>query len=262
MNEMPDILKRICEAKREEIARLRQGGSAGLEEMMERRSAPRGFRAALIASRRIALIAEVKKASPSRGVICREFAPATIARAYERGGAKCISVLTDEPFFQGRLEHMEQARGSVEIPVLRKDFILDPLQVREARAWGADCVLLIVAALADEALAGLMTRARELGMDALVEVHDEGEMDRALAAGADLVGINNRDLRTFQVDLGTTRRLAPGVPEGTVLVAESGIQTRADVESLKHVGIDAVLVGESLMRSLDVESAARELSDV
>ena len=262
MCEMPDILRRICAVKRDEIARLRERGTGDLEGMLRRQSPPRGFRVALTASDRVALIAEVKKASPSKGVIREDFDPAAIARSYERGGARCLSVLTDTAFFQGRLEDLAQAREGVSLPALRKDFILDPLQVLESRAWGADCVLLIVAALANAELQELLAAAGNLGMDALVEVHDGRELERAVAAGADTIGVNNRDLRTFEVDLETTHRLAPGVPEGTVLVAESGVYSRADIESLKPCGIDAVLVGEGLMRSADIEAAARELSDV
>lgn len=262
MCEMPDILRRICAVKRDEIARLREGGTGELEEMLRRQSPPRGFRAALTASDRVALIAEVKKASPSKGVIREDFDPAAIARSYERAGARCLSVLTDPAFFQGRLDDLAEARDGVSLPALRKDFILDPIQVLESRAWGADCVLLIVAAMADAELRELLAAARDFGMDALVEVHDGRELERAVAAGADTIGVNNRDLRTFEVDLETTRRLAAGVPEGVMLVAESGICSRADIESLRPCGIDAVLVGEGLMRSADIEAAARELSDV
>ena len=262
MDDMPDILKRICAAKRGEIARLHERGTAELERMVEEQSPTRGFRAALVASDRVALIAEIKKASPSKGVIRSDFDPAVIAKSYAAGGARCISVLTDEPFFQGGLDYLAGTRRAVSLPLLRKDFMLDPIQLIEARAWGADCVLLIVAALEDEELRRLAERSRELGMDALVEVHDDRELERALSARADLIGINNRDLRTFAVDLDTTRCLADAVPAGVALVAESGIHTRADVESLKSCGVAAVLVGESLMRADDIEAAARRLSDV
>ena len=260
MNEMPDILKRICAVKREEIARLH---TRGLDvEACPPVTGPRGFRAALCADERISLIAEVKRASPSAGLMRRDFDPAAIARAYEAGGARCISVLTDETFFQGSLQDMQAAREGASLPVLRKDFILDEIQLREARACGADCVLLIVAALDMAGLANLLGKTRELGMDALVEVHDQGELDTALCVGADMVGINNRDLRTFQVSRDTTLRLAPMVPEGTVVVSESGIRCRSDVQALKGCGVDAILVGECLMRSPDMVAAARELSDV
>jgi len=262
MNDMPDILRRICAVKREEIARLRSGGEAPLRRMMDERTPPRGFRTALAADERVALIAEVKKASPSSGLIRADFDPVAVARAYEQGGARCISVLTDERFFGGSLEHLRAVRDAVSLPVLRKDFILEDIQLREARAWGADCVLLIVAALDRRSLAALAAETRELGMDALVEVHDEEELDAALLAGADMIGINNRDLRTFEVSRDTTRRLAPLVPEGIVVVAESGIRSRAEIRALKPWGVDAVLVGECLMRSPDIAAAARELSDV
>jgi indole-3-glycerol phosphate synthase len=208
----------------------------------------------------VALIAEVKKASPSAGLIRQDFDPVHIARAYERGGAACISVLTDERFFQGSLAHLRLVRSAVDLPLLRKDFILDPVQVLEARALGADAYLLIAAALAEGELGKLLAAGRELGMDALVEVHDEGDLGVALEAGADLIGINNRDLRTFQVGLDVTERLAPLVPAGVVVVAESGIRTCADVRRLKACGIRAVLVGEALMRAADIEAATRELA--
>jgi len=262
VSEMPDILGRICARKREEIKLLRRAGEEPLRQRLGRQSPPRPFRSALLESPGVALIAEVKRASPSAGVIRRLFRPAEIARACQRGGARCISVLTDRPFFQGSLEDLVEVRSAVRLPVLRKDFILDPIQVLEARAWGADCVLLIVAALEADQLDLLMREARALGMDALVEVHEEAELELALQAGADMVGINNRNLHTFEVNTETTRRLAPRLPEGVLVVAESGITSRADVESLKLCGVKAVLVGESLMRADDIAAASSELSDV
>ena len=234
----------------------------GLLALAAHQEMPRGFRAALAASPGVALIAEVKKASPSAGVIREDFDPSDIARQYAEGGARCLSVLTDLPHFQGKLDYLRRVRQAVGLPVLRKDFILDEIQVAEARAWGADCILLIVAALTPEELHSLMQSARGLGMDVLVEVHDRDEMGVALDAGADLVGINNRNLRTFDVDLGTTEALASFAPAEALLVSESGIQSRQDVERLKACGVKAVLVGESLMRSQDIAEATRRLSDV
>lgn len=262
MSDMPDILARICRAKRAEIEALSQLGRAELLAAAAVQGPARPFRAALSEAPGVALIAEIKKASPSAGVIRPDFDPVQLARAYERAGAAGISVLTDRQFFQGSPRHLEQVREAVPLPALRKDFVLDPLQVVETRALGADACLLIAAALERPALVELMATARELGMDPLVEVHDERELDLALEAGADLVGINNRDLRTFQVNIATTERLAPAVPDGVLLVAESGIRARADVERLKACGVKAVLVGESLMRAPDVESAARALAGV
>jgi len=262
MKQMPDILAKICAAKRREIEELTPGMRCAFRDAAERQPPPRGFRAALAAAQTVALIAEVKKASPSAGVIRADFDPVAIARAYERSGAACISVLTDRPFFQGDPSYLSRVREAVDLPLLRKDFILDPVQVAEARALGADACLLIVAALEPPALADLMAAVGALGMDALVEVHNEEELNAALDAGADLVGINNRDLRTFEVSLEVSERLAPMLPDSAVTVAESGIKTRADVERLKACGIDAILVGETLMRAEDIESAARALLGV
>ena len=259
---MPDILARICEAKREEIAALRAAGRAELDRAAADQDAPRGFRRALAGADGIALITEVKKASPSAGVIRPDFDPAAIARAYERGGAACVSVLTDRRFFQGSPDFLTRVRAAASLPLLRKDFILDECQVVEARALGADAYLLIVAALDPGALAHLTAVGRELGMDPLVEVHGERELDVALEAGADLVGVNNRNLHTFEVSLETSERLAPRAPPGVLLVGESGIRSRADVARLKACGVRAVLVGESLMRADDVEAATRELVGV
>jgi len=259
---MPDILARICAVKRQEIAALSEGTRCALERAASQQPPTRGFRRALAASPTVALIAEVKKASPSAGIIRADFDPIAIARAYQRAGATCISVLTDRPFFQGDPVFLSRIRGEVDLPLLRKDFILDPVQVTEARAIGADACLLIVACLEAPLLRELMSACRSLGMDALVEVHDEHEMEAAAEAGADLIGINNRDLHTFAVDLVTTERLAPLAPSGAVLVAESGIRTRDDVQRLKDCGVRAVLVGQTLMSVRDVEAAARCLVGV
>ena len=205
------------------------------------------------------LIAEVKKASPSAGVIRADFEPVSIARTYQAHGASCLSVLTDVPYFQGHLSYLGAIRAAVVIPLLRKDFLIDEYQVVEARVAGADCVLLIAEILDDPTLRALLERARSLGMDALVELHDAENLDRVLAAGADLVGINNRDLRTFRTDLEHSVRLRERVPPGVTLVAESGIHTRADVERLEAAGIDAILVGESLMRADDIGRAVENL---
>ncbi|NLW49688.1 MAG: indole-3-glycerol phosphate synthase TrpC [Candidatus Brocadiaceae bacterium] len=256
---MPDILARICRAKRDEIDALARVGRSALLARAARQPAPRAFRKALCDAPGTALIAEVKKASPSVGVIRADFDPARMARDYERGGAAALSVLTDRPFFQGSPDFVEHVRQATALPVLRKDFLLDPLQVIEARGLGADACLLIVAALEAAALRDLMALARDLHMDALVEAHDGHELDVALDAGADLVGVNNRNLRTFEVTLETAERLAGRVPDGVVLVAESGIRTPADVERLRACGVKAILVGETLMRAADPGAAARAL---
>lgn len=223
--------------------------------------APRGFHAALRAhaAHGFALIAEIKKASPSRGLIRPDFAPADHARAYAAGGAACLSVLTDEPYFQGSLDYMVAARAAIALPVLRKDFMVDPWQVAEARAFGADAILLIVAALDDGVLAELEAAAIDAEMDVLVEVHDEAELDRALRLRSRLIGVNNRDLRTFDVDPRRAWHLAARVPAGYTIVSESGISTHADLEAAADHGIRTFLVGESLMRQPDVEAATRTL---
>jgi len=262
MAEMPDILRKACAAKELEIAALKRAGRAKLARAAAAQSAPRGFRAALAAAPGVALIAEVKKASPSAGVIREDFDPVEIARAYERAGAAGVSVLTDRAFFQGEPSFLGAIREAVTLPLLRKDFMLDELQVLEARALGADACLFIVAALGPRQIERLLGACCELGMDALVEVHTESELKAALSAGADLVGINNRDLRTFEVSLEVTERLAPIVPHEVVLVSESGIRTPEDVRRLKAVGIKAVLIGEALMRATDIEAAARAFANV
>ena len=254
------ILDRILESKRAEVAaakkRVQPEGLRALATWHEPR---RGFADAIRSAAGRCIIAEIKKSSPSRGLIRADFDPAAHARDYERAGATCISVLTDGPFFLGSLEHLEQARRACGRPLLRKDFVIDAYQVDEARVSGADAVLLIAAALAKDELAALRARAEELGLCALVEVHDERELDAALATGARVIGINNRDLRTFETDLAVTEQLAPRVPQGCVVVAESGIFTRADMTRLAAAGAHAFLVGESLMREVDVAGALRRL---
>jgi indole-3-glycerol phosphate synthase len=255
------ILDEILAHKRQELAEARRRvPDAELARAAEACAAsPRGFRSALWSAPETAVIAELKRRSPSRGELRRDFDPLACAKAYADAGAAALSVLTDERFFGGSLETLEAVRAAVPLPLLRKDFVVDAYQIDEARVHGADAVLLIVAALAPAALEALLAAASGRGLDALVEVHDEGELDVALAAGADLVGINNRDLRSFETDLATTERLAPRVPEGVVLVAESGICTHDDVRRMARAGAAAVLVGESLMREADVGLALRRL---
>ena len=253
------ILDEIIHWKWGEIERRRQARS--LETVVTEASSsslPRDFEGALRVPG-VSLIAEVKRASPSKGLIRPDFDPVALAREYEANGAVAISVLTDQHFFQGHLEHLRDVRQSVGLPVLRKDFILDPYQIYEARAAGADAVLLIVAALDDGDLTALHQLAGELGMTALVEVHGAAELERALAIGPRIVGVNNRDLRTFTVDLETTARLRTLVPADVLLVAESGIRTRTDVERLVSIGVDAMLVGESLLRANDIGRKIQEL---
>lgn len=261
---MTTILDRINETKREEIAALkasfRSGTSRELAEQCADLPPTRGFARALGGGGNVKLIAEVKKASPSKGVIRPDFDPGAIAQAYERGGATCLSVLTDETYFQGSLSYLSAIRELVELPLLRKDFILDAVQIYQARLGGADAVLLIVASIPSPArLAELRHLAESLGMDALVEVHDEAELAAAVESGASLIGINNRNLHTFEVSLAVSGRLIPGLPPGTVAVAESGIFTADDLATVSRYGAHAVLVGESLMRQNDVEAATRAL---
>ena len=260
---MSTILDTILARKREEVAARRERTS--LFELKARAaSAPplRGFAdavAAKIAAGQAAVIAEVKKASPSKGVIRADFDPAAIARSYAAGGAACLSVLTDVDFFQGSDAFLQQARAACSLPVLRKDFVIDPYQVYEARALGADCILLIVAALGDDQLAELSGLALELGMDVLVEVHDLDELERALPIPARLLGINNRNLKTFEVSLQTTLELKVAVPADRVLVTESGILARADVALMRDNAIHAFLVGEAFMRAVEPGEALRQL---
>ncbi len=260
---MSDILTKIAAYKRDEVAVRKPARSlAEVEAAATAASEPRGFKAALErhhAPGRLALIAEIKKASPSKGVLREHFDPPALATAYEAGGAACLSVLTDGPSFQGDDRYLVAARDATALPCIRKDFLVDPWQVAESRALGADAILVILAMIDDALAADLMAEAARFGMDALVEVHDEAEMDRAGALGAALVGVNNRDLKTFTVDLAITERLAARAPAGALLVTESGIFTPADATRLEGVGAKAMLVGESLMRQSDVEAATRTL---
>ena len=261
---MTDVLERIAAYKREDVAVRKAALSQdAVEARAGQASAPRGFRAALERhveqTGRPALIAEIKKASPSKGLIREDFDPPSLAMAYERGGASCLSVLTDGPSFQGDDAFLGAAREATALPCLRKDFLVDPWQVAESRALGADCVLIILAMVDDALAAELLAEARRFGMDALIETHDEAEMARACKLGGDLVGVNNRSLRTFEVDLAVTERLAMLSPVPALLVAESGIFSPDDVQRVSDAHAQAVLVGESLMRQADVEAATRAL---
>jgi indole-3-glycerol phosphate synthase len=255
---MSTILDKIVAVKRREVTALLPRA----EELRARAAARKDIRniTGTLATREgIALIAEVKKASPSAGVICPDFDPVRVASAYEQAGASAISVLTDREFFQGDISYLEIIRTTVNLPLLRKDFIIEELQIHEAAAYGADAVLLIAAILDDKQLREFRAVAEYLHMAALVEVHDEAELDRALAAGAHLIGINNRNLATFAVSLATTEKLATRIPNDRLIVAESGIHTRADVERIARAGAKAILVGESLMRSGDITAKVKEL---
>ena len=260
---MSDILAKIESYKRREIADAKvRVPRATLEREIRDQSPPRGFIRALereLLSGRYALIAEIKKASPSKGIIRDNFDPVKIAQAYQSGGAACLSVLTDAPSFQGKPEHLVNARAACRLPILRKDFLFDSYQVLEARAWGADCILIIMAAVDDDCARTLNKAAHDLGLDVLIECHDERDLQRALALEGRLIGVNNRDLHSFETSLGVCERLKKLIPDDKIVVGESGISRHADCVRLAKAGIESFLVGEALMRQADVEAATRGL---
>lgn len=260
---MVDLLSKIIDNKKVEVRRRKKEIPAStLFGVIETLNAPKGFSAVLKGHPQVALIAEIKKSSPSAGLLRRDFDPAAIAKCYESNGAKAVSVLTDEHFFHGQLEHLAQVREEINLPLLRKDFMIEPYQVIEARASGADAILLISCVLSESQCLELAAAARELKLDLLVEVHTPEALARALSNGFRLIGINNRNLQTFQVDLATTERLMLLIPKDVTVVSESGIKDRNDVERLGEMGVDAVLVGERLMRQADVGVAVREVVGV
>ncbi len=260
---MSDILAEICEVKRAHIAgRKNEHSFADLERAIKDTAPPRGFADALFSRKddgRYGLICEIKKASPSKGLIRADFDPPALARAYQAGGAACLSVLTDAPYFQGHDSYLKMARAAVSLPALRKDFMLDPYQIAESRALGADCILLILAALSDNQAAELEAAALQYGMDVLIEVHDRAELERAFLLKSPLLGINNRNLKTLEVDTQTTLDLAPMASAGYHVIGESGLLVKADLDRLATVGVTSFLIGESLMRHEDVEQATRAL---
>lgn len=261
---MSDTLQKICAATREHVDRMKQSKSlAALDAEAKQADAPRGFVHAVqkkIAGGDIALITEIKKASPSAGMICADYAPAAIAKAYESAGAACLSVLTDIAYFKGSNQDLIEARAACKLPVLRKDFMLDVWQVAEARAIGADCILLIMAMLEDTQAADLHAAATGYGMDILIESHDRAELDRALKLPSGLIGINNRNLKTLKTDLAVTEQLSPHVPQGRILVSESGIATQTDIARMRRANAHTFLVGESLLKQGDIGAALKRLT--
>lgn len=263
MNNTPDILSRILKRKREEInERIEKVPLRKLSQRVAANTPPRGFLEAIdarILLQQTAVIAEIKKASPSKGILRPDFNPIDIAKSYQQNGATCLSVLTDKDYFQGSETHLQAVRAVSMLPILRKDFIIDPYQIYEARAIGADCILLIVAALGDALLHELVSLAQHLGMDVLIEVHNQEELKRALSLNTRLIGINNRNLRTFEIDLNTTLNLLPLIPKRNIVIAESGIRTARDIAKLRNAGVNAFLVGEAFMRAKDPGVAMAKL---